>query len=341
MKTLSKLIMLLGLVAVIFNGCGSSSTGGSTVAVNHTPVVIQSLVTKSVTENSSLTYDITLNVTDSDGDSLNVESLVMANGSNLPNGISLVGNQLNVADTISVDDGQNLTYDLNTTVSDGENNVTYSLQVVIQDRANDSLLTYTINIVTSIDDNETLNGSIVLTDSDGLSANTIAFDLLDLNDSNLSVYSGTMTDVQSDGNYTFSIDLQASNVGASYYTFKTNAISPVIGGENPQSDVIITHNIQVISTPTISLANQSVNDGGGAGSVDLPAPTVTGIVSGAVYSIVADPTGGKLTINASTGIATWNGDLGADTDYSITIKVVNPDTGTSTTTFTLTVIDNG
>jgi hypothetical protein len=96
-----------------------------------------------------------------------------------------------------------------------------------------------------------------------------------------------------------------------------------------------------ISTPTISLANQSVNDGGGLGSVDLPAPTVTGVVAGAVYSIVGDPTGGKLTINAGTGVATWNGDLFADTDYSITIKVVNPDTGTSTTTFTLTVIDNG
>lgn len=328
------------LFVILFTACVESSSG-STVAVNHAPVVTQSLVTKSVTENSSLTYDITLNITDSDGDSLNVASLVMADGSSLPSGISLVGNNLEVADTISVNDGENLTYDLNATVSDGEDNVSYSLQVVIQDRANDSLLTYTINIVTSIDSNETLNGSIVLTDSDGLSANTIAFDLLDLNDSNLSVYSGTMTDVGSDGNFTFSIDLPANSISASNYVFVTTAISPVIGGENPQSDVVITHDLQVISTPTISLANQTVNDNGALASTDLPTPTVTNVNAGAAYSIVADPTGGKITINAATGVATWNGDLFANTDYSITIKVLNTDGGTSSTTFTLTVINNG
>lgn len=92
--------------------------------------------------------------------------------------------------------------------------------------------------------------------------------------------------------------------------------------------------------PTIAMANQSVNDNAGVVSTNLPTPTVTKVVSGAVYSIVSDPTGGKLTINASTGIATWNGDLGADTNYSITIKVTNPDGGTSSTTFTLSVIDN-
>lgn len=125
---------------------------------------------------------------------------------------------------------------------------------------------------------------------------------------------------------------EALNVFTNVWEKKTSATFSVTTG-NPAPPPI--------STPTISLANQSVNDGGGLGSVDLPAPTVSNVAVGAVYSIVGDPTGGKLTINASTGVATWDGNLGSDTDYSITIKVVNPDTGTSTTTFTLTVIDNG
>jgi hypothetical protein len=88
------------------------------------------------------------------------------------------------------------------------------------------------------------------------------------------------------------------------------------------------------------MADQTVNDNGGGASTDLPAPTVTNVQNGAVYSIVNDPTSGMLTIDSSTGTMTWNGDLFADTDFSITIKVVNPDGGNSSTTFTLTVIDN-
>lgn len=214
-------------------------------------------------------------------------------------------------------------------------------KVVIQDRANDSLLTYTINIVTSIDSNETLNGSIVLTDNDGLSANTIAFDLLDLNDSNLSVYSGTMTDVQSDGNFTFSIDLLANSISASNYAFVTTAISPVIGGENPQSDVVITHNIQVISTPTITMADQTVFDGGGNVDRNVGTPTVTNVVAGAIYTLTSNPFGSMLTINSSTGQMTWNGDLFGDQTETITIRVTNPDTGTASSSFSLSVVDNG
>jgi hypothetical protein len=161
------LTVLVGLVAIIFSGCSSSGGGGgSTLPTNNAPVVTQNLVTKSVIENSDLSYSIISNVTDSDGDALNVTSLVMADGSALPSGISLSGNNLVVANTISVSDGQNLTYDLNATVSDGKDDVTYSLRVVIQDQANDSLLTYTVNIVASIDSNETLNGSLVLSDAD-------------------------------------------------------------------------------------------------------------------------------------------------------------------------------
>jgi hypothetical protein len=342
MKTLTKIVMFLSLVAVIFNGCGSS--GGSSTPANNKPVATQSLVTKSVTEDSSLSYDLTSNVTDSDSaDTLSVLSLVMADGSALASGITLVGNEIKVADTISVADGQNLTYDLNASVTDSKDSVTYQVRVVIQDRSNDSLMTHTINIANSIDDNATLSGSIELVDSDGLSNTNISFELLDRNDSNNSVYTGTMTDVGNDGNYTFSIDLQAQSIDASHYTFKTSAISPVIGGENPQSDVTITHNFQVVSTPTISFANTSVDDDGGGFTNSVGTPTTDGVVVGATYEIVSESpsTSNMLSINTTSGEMEWLGDVAGPTNYDITIKVTNPDGGTDSHTFTLTVNNNG
>ncbi len=98
--------------------------------------------------------------------------------------------------------------------------------------------------------------------------------------------------------------------------------------------------VPAISSPTISMADQTVNDNGGGLATDLPAPTVTGVTAGAVYSIVNDPTSGMLTINASTGVATWSGNLTSPGTYSITIKVTNTDGGNSSTTFTLTVLNN-
>jgi hypothetical protein len=88
------------------------------------------------------------------------------------------------------------------------------------------------------------------------------------------------------------------------------------------------------------MTDQTRTDDGGNEDLVVGTPTVTNVQSGAVYSIVNDPTSGMLTIDSSTGTMTWYGDLFADTDFSITIKVVNPDGGTSSTTFTLTVINN-
>jgi len=124
--------------------------------------------------------------------------------------------------------------------------------------------------------------------------------------------------------------------------FSTNMDIQSGAGVQKSAEAIVRDNLPdtpAISSPTISMANVSVNDSGGL-ATDLPAPTVTNVQAGAVYSIVGDPTGGKLTINSSTGIATWNGDLSAGTDYSITIKVVNTDGGNSSTTFNLHVNDN-
>jgi hypothetical protein len=87
------------------------------------------------------------------------------------------------------------------------------------------------------------------------------------------------------------------------------------------------------------MANQTVDDNGGGLATDLPAPTVSNVQSGAVYSIVNNTVTG-LTINSSTGVMTYDNNLLDSDVFNVTIKVTNPDGGTSSTTFTLTILDN-
>ena len=96
-----------------------------------------------------------------------------------------------------------------------------------------------------------------------------------------------------------------------------------------------------ISTPVInSIGTITINDDGGLSVRAVTTVTGTNINEGAVFSIVADPTTGRLTINSSTGVLTWQGNEGEDDSYVITVKVVNPDGGTDTETFTLNVTDS-
>ncbi len=118
-------------------------------------------------------------------------------------------------------------------------------------------------------------------------------------------------------------------------TFSTN-----MNIQSSQGVKMTDEAIAEANRPTIAMATQTIDDNGGAFSTALPAPTVTKVVSGAVYSIVGDPTGGKLTINANTGVATWDGNINPTQVYTITIKVTNPDGGNSSVTFTLNVNDN-
>ncbi len=120
--------------------------------------------------------------------------------------------------------------------------------------------------------------------------------------------------------------------------FGTNMEIQSSAGVSKTAEAIARENTPAVSSPTISLANQSVNDNGGGLATNLPAPSVTNVKTGAVYSIVTGTTG--LTINSSTGVMTYNTDLNSTTNFNITIKVTNPDGGNSSTTFTLTVVNN-
>lgn len=95
-----------------------------------------------------------------------------------------------------------------------------------------------------------------------------------------------------------------------------------------------------IVPPTISMTNQTIWDDWWYIPILVPStPTVTWVKSWAVYEIVWDTTWGYLTINSSTWVMTWLWDQFGNQDYSITIKVTNPDWWNQSTTFNLHVID--
>ncbi len=95
------------------------------------------------------------------------------------------------------------------------------------------------------------------------------------------------------------------------------------------------------SSPVISaIADATINDNGGA--IPTTVATISGIdiQTGAVFSIVADPTNGFLTLDSATGVLTWNGNLRSNQSYSIIVKVTNSDSGFDTESFTLNVNNN-
>jgi hypothetical protein len=95
------------------------------------------------------------------------------------------------------------------------------------------------------------------------------------------------------------------------------------------------------SSPTIAMLDQAVEDHSGLLPAILPAPTVTGVQVGALYSIVDNPAPLKIIIDPLNGVITWLGNVNAPTDYSVTIRVVNLDGGHAETTFNLHVDDTG
>ena len=173
------------------------------------------------------------------------------------------------------------------------------------------------------------------------------------------VYNGTLTatstlslifaKVSNPANGTVTI----SSNGAFTYTPNTNyngtdsfkySVSNGIVTVEQTVNITITDVAEIvpISTPTISMATQTIGDGRGGFDINVGNPTVTNVVAGATYTLTSNPFGSMLTINSSTGQMTWHGDLfgNGTTTETITIRVTNPDTGTASSSFSLSVFDN-
>lgn len=137
---------------------------------------------------------------------------------------------------------------------------------------------------------------------------------------------------------TFTYTANAGYVGSDSFTYRSQDSGSL---KSSIATVSLTNigTAPPISSPTISMNDQIVNDNAGF-AMSLPAPTVTGDEIGAVYSIVGNPNSGMISINSSTGVITWEGDLDNPSDYTINIKITNTDGGSDTTSFNLHINDN-
>jgi len=241
-------IVLSWIVAMLL-GCGGGwgGNGSTPESINHAPDINGVPTTLSITEGTSRTVN-NIVCTDSDWD--NVTMTVKSSNSDL--NVSYNNSNLTLdASTINVADWVNLSTNVALTCSDWDKNTTKNIDVTIQDEVNDRLLTYTTNIPSQVSYNGELNGTITLNDPDGSLGGSYSFDLLDEN--NNSVYSWDIVDANDDWNYTFSVNLSSLNLPEGNYTFKTEAISPVVGWENPQGDVVVSQGIEIINNaPTVT-----------------------------------------------------------------------------------------
>lgn len=89
-----------------------------------------------------------------------------------------------------------------------------------------------------------------------------------------------------------------------------------------------------------SFQPQLIHDMNGSEATYLPAPSGSNILPNAIYSIVVKPTEPFLTVNSSTGIITWYGNIDENTSYDVNLTVTNPDSSADTISFAIFVIDN-
>lgn len=243
--------------AALLTGCGGS-TWNNTPDVNNSPEVKSSSITVSLPEFSKKVIDLLENVSDKDGDELNVTSVAMIDGSSsLPTGYTYLDNNLTIdATNIDVADFSNLSYDLNVTVSDWKSEVSYILNSVIQDSANDNILTASDIIA---DSNVTVwnnfDFKIDVSDLDWVSS--VYYEVL--NDSNTSLLSWYIAESTTQANsYAWNID--TSNIWIGSYKLKITA-NWYVWWENENSTVIKEHDFNIkapdTQAPVLSSSNKS------------------------------------------------------------------------------------
>lgn len=159
--------------------------------------------------------------------------------------------------------------------------------------------------------------------------------------SSITVNTGTFTDSDGERNVTVKLysdarltSLAGTNVDGNFTGLTSSTTYyAVTSGEAKNATngawevkVSSASEVTTISIPTISWTHQSVTNYGLP--IDLPAPTVTNVYPGAVYSIIDSGLGDKTTVNSTTGIITqsWP-DTTQLYSTSVTLRVTNVDGG--------------
>ncbi len=184
--------------------------------------------------------DILWQIKDKDGDPISVSI------PKVPNYIIYKDWKLTIdTDAIDVADNQTKTDVLDLEISDGKNVLTKQVTVNITDEANDAYMTSNLTLE-NITKGQDLEISLVLNDADAPNAGTLA------NTINATISSDNFADTQVTLNLENGVyKATVSGLDAWNYTFKTEEITPVISGENPQENVVVEKDFTVNEAPVI------------------------------------------------------------------------------------------
>ncbi len=245
-----KWALLAWAIAVWLTWCGNWKSSSPEQSINHAPELENVPTTLSMLEE---TWKIIDGIICSDPDGDPIKMTISSSNSNLIPSYDESTNKLDLNATAwNLADWVNKEVDVALTCSDGDKNTTKTIEVTVQDQVNDRLLTYTTNIPTQVSYNGDLNWTISLNDPNGsLSQTSYTFYLLD--DNNNSVYTWTIDDINNDWNYSFWVDLSTLNLSEGNYTFQTEPITPVVLGENPQKDEVISQGIDLINKSPVAI----------------------------------------------------------------------------------------
>lgn len=300
----------------IDNNTTTVDNNSTTEPVNVAPELKEETISITSQESGVKIFNVLSNVTDPEGKTLKVVSVIQKDATTLSGNISYDNQNVSIT-TPNVD--LPTYYHLEATVADDENlTVTYDINLTVTDMTDDAkLIASEITAETNVAIGEDLNLSIELSDADGI--DSVEYEVYEKSDTSYSIalISGIFQDENLDGNYQET--LQSSSLSEGNYTTLVN-ITGYIGGEHEDSKAVKIHYFNTV-VPDLEPDTFDFPDIYST-PVSTYATTETITVSGINLKVTATTSNGTLIINGvDTNEATYtvrNGDR-------VAARVLSPD----------------
>ncbi len=246
---MKKEICISTIIASLLSACGwggwSSTPSNTQKTINNAPDTSKLTKVIGLKENSGKkVFDILSKISDKDKDPISIKF------SNLPSYIIYKDWKITIdTDALDVADNQTKTDVLDVEISDGKDVVTKKVTVNITDEANDAHMTSNLTLE-NITKGQDLEISLALNDADAPNAGTLP------NTIDATISSDNFADRQVTLNLENGVyKATVSGLDAWDYTFKTEEITPVISGENPQGNVVVEKGFEVkeANTPPVAI----------------------------------------------------------------------------------------
>ncbi len=287
------------------------------IVINTPPIVKEQTVSITSEESKTVIFDILKNVTDTNGDELNVISVTQKDSNSLNGAFSFDKQNLTItAPNVNIP----TYYMFEAKVADSKDlNVTYDINLTVTDINDDAKLTASaVNAETNIAIGEDMDISMELSDADGIKS--VTYNVYEKSDTsyNTALLSGILQDTLFDGDYKAKIS--SSSLQEGNYTAVIEA-QGYIGGEYEDSSAVKIHYFNMV-TPDLDPDAFDFPDIYST-PVNTYATTETLTISGINLAVTAKTTNGTLIINGvDTNLSTYS----VKNKDTIAVRVLSPAT---------------